>query len=118
MSMRSAEQEGLRFSGATANQYSKSEIDRLKAKAAEVRKLGFKAKAVKSGIREWGCGCYTLMVEPAYFDYEEARRKVAMIRSAESAIDKIRQDAEEKIARLKKEVEEAKAECDKFGIEY
>lgn len=118
MSMRSAEQEGLRFSGATASQYSKSEIDGLKAKAAEARKLGFRAKAVKSGAREWGGGCYVLMVEPAYFDYEEAKRNVPMIRSAEATIDKIRREAEERIAQLKKEVEEAKAECDKFGIEY
>jgi len=118
MSMHSAEQEGLAFSGATANQHRQSEIDRLKAKAAEVRKLGFKAKAVKSGAREWGGGCYVLMVEPAYFDYEEAQRKVAMIQSAEATIDKIRREAEEKIAQLKKEVEEAKAECGRFGIEY
>lgn len=118
MSMRSAEQEGLEFNGATANQYRQSEIDRLKARAAEVRKLGFRAKAVKSGAKEWGCGCYVLMVEPAYFDYEEAQHKVTMIQSVEATIDKIRREAEEKIAQLEKEVEEAKAECDKFGIEY
>lgn len=118
MSMHSAEQEGLRFTGATASQYSQSEIDRLKARAAEVRKLGFKAKAVKSGAKEWGCGCYALMVEPAYFDYEEAQRSVTMIQSAGATIDKIRREAEEKIAQLEKAVEEAKAECDRFGIEY
>lgn len=118
MSMHSAEQEGLTFSGATANQYRQNEIDRLKVRAAKVRKLGFRAKAVKSGVREWGGGCYVLMVEPTYFDYEEAKRKVATIQSAEATIDKIRREAEERIAQLKKEVEEAKIECDKFGIKY
>lgn len=118
MSMRSAKQEGLIFSGFTADRYRQSEIDRLKARAAEARKLGFMAKAVKSNKNEWGCGCYALMVEPAYLDYEGARRKVAMIQSAEATIDKIKREAEEKIAQFEKEVEKAKAECDKFGIEY
>ena len=118
MSMRDAEEEGLVFQGGTANCWDSDEIEKLKQEAKEIRKLGFKAKAVKSNRGEWGCGSYVLMVEPSWFDYDHANRTKWMITELDKRIAEIRAEAEAEVAKITAEANEIKAVCDKYGIKY
>ena len=118
MSMRDAEQEGLHFQGATARDWRPEEVEALKAKAKAIRKLGFKAKAVKSNKNEWGCGSYVLMVEPNYFEYENASRQLWKVLKEEETVAEIQRKADEDIAKFRKECAEIKAVCNKYGIDY
>lgn len=118
MNMYQAEQEGLQFQGGTANEYRKDEIEKLKQRAKEIRKLGFKARAIKSGVNEWGGGCYVLMVEPNYMEYQEAVRGVSRIQGANARIASVKEQAEKEINQIVTETERLKALCDKYGVNY
>lgn len=118
MSMRDAENEGLVFQGGTARCWDTNDINRLKERAKEIRKLGFKAKAVKSNKNEWGCGDYVLMVEPSWFDYDRANSKKWMIAELDKRVAEIRAKAEAEVAKITTETNEIKATCDKYGIKY
>lgn len=118
MGMYDAENEGLVFHGATARYWRDEEVAKLKDKAKEIRKLGFKAKTVKSLKSEWGCGDYVLMVEPKYQEYRSAAEHVFLIQNAEERITKVQVEADKKIAQIKDEVTYWKDVCDKFGIKY
>lgn len=118
MSMTSAENEGLVFQGKTADSWNSNAVADLKAYAAKIRKMGFKAKAVKSNKNEWGCGSYVLMVEPAYLDYERAKDKVGYIQREQEMIDKIKAEAEVKIAEIRERANHYRTLCDKYNIKY
>ena len=118
MSMRDAENEGLVFQGATADCWDNKKVENLKQRAKEIRKLGFKAKAVKSNKNEWGCGSYVLMVEPEYENYEYTLTYKWMVTERENRIQAIRDKAEKEIAELNAKTDEIKAACDKYGIKY
>ena len=118
MSMSTAEREGLVFQGMTAESWQTERLERLKKKAAEIRKLGFRAKSVKSLQSEWGGGCHVLMVEQKWFEYEHAKQGLKLIQSAGEKARLIREKAEAEVAKLMAEVEEAKKLCDEFGLRY
>lgn len=118
MNMYQAEQEGLQFQGGTANEYRDDEIEKLKQEAKRIRKLGFKARAIKSGRNEWGGGCYVLMVEPNYMEYQEAVRSVSRIQGADARIAVIKEQAEKEVNQVVAETERLKALCDKYGVKY
>lgn len=72
MNQAQAHKEGLVFTGATADTWNKEECAQLRKEAAEIRKLGFKAIIVQSGVKEWGCGSKLLYTDKGYRDYEHA----------------------------------------------
>lgn len=118
MSMTSAEQEGLRFQGGTADEWRDDEVMRLKQRAKEIRKLGFRAKAVKSNKSEWGCGSYVLMVEPRYFDYENAMANLWRVQDEQYLIEKAQERANMEIETIKQEAAKYRKLCDELGIKY
>lgn len=73
MNERQAREQGLVFNGATASEWRKEEIEKLKTEAKEIRKLGFRAVVVHSGANEWGGGSYLLYTDNDYDDYQIAK---------------------------------------------
>lgn len=106
--MKEAQKEGLVFTGLTAEVDDKEDIAYLKDEANKIRKLGFRALAVKSDMKEWGNGCYCLFVDPMYEKYEQARTyKMSNKKLYEDRKKKLQEEYEKKLAEI--ENEEAKA---------
>lgn len=69
MNEKEARKEGLTYAGPTANPWNKEECEKLKAQAAEIRAMGFRAVVVQSGATEWGGGHKLLYVDRNYMTY-------------------------------------------------
>lgn len=108
MNMKEAQKEGLVFTGLTAEVDDKEDIAYLKDEVNKIRKLGFRALAVKSGMKEWGNGCYCLFADPMYEKYEQAKTyKMNNNIYYEDRKKKLQEEYEKKLAEI--EDEEAKA---------
>lgn len=115
MNEKQASLEGLQFEGGSASPWNAKECEKLRKEAAEIRKMGYRAVVVQSGLKEWGGGSKLLYVEHDYAIYKwmknnEARsdeqREIAW---AEERCRKIMEEAREKQAQLDKRVSEARA---------
>lgn len=72
MNEREAQNQGMYFVGNTADPWDEQKIAKLKELAQQIRKLGFRAVVVKSGVREWGGGDYVLYADKDYNNYRRA----------------------------------------------
>ena len=105
MNEAAARKEGLQFEGGSASPWDAEECKELRCKAAEIRKLGFRAIVVQSGANEWGGGSKLLYVEPDYSTYKWVKENEAHIeekREISWAEEQCRKIMEE--ARLKQDV--------------
>lgn len=72
MTENQAERDGLEFKIETGDvAYTQRDLDRLKKRANDIRKAGYRAVVVKGNVSDWGAGARLLYVDPDYSLYEE-----------------------------------------------
>lgn len=103
MNERQAREQGLVFNGATASEWRKEEIEKLKTEAKEIRKLGFRAVVVHSGANEWGGGSYLLYTDNDYDDYQIAKGYTAYVNNEELYLKKAEEEYLKKVEEIKAE---------------
>lgn len=113
MNERQCKEQGLVFSGHTANRYKEEEISKLRERAKQIKKLGFRAIVAKSGTNEWGCGDYILYVEDDYWFYETAKSYQYYVDSEERFIEDVRKRAEQEIAKIREKAAYHRANLEK-----
>lgn len=114
MNERQAEKEGLRFEGSSARPWDEKQVEQLKKEASEIRKQGFRAVVVESGIHEWGGGSRLLYTDPDYQLSKWLERNASLsiekyyIREAEKECIRIMEEAHLKQAKIDQVVADAR----------
>ena len=103
MNERKARQQGLEFEGASACEWDEEKIEELKAEAKRIRKLGFRAVVVHSGVNEWGGGSYLLYTDNDYYNYQIAKSYTAYVNNEELNLKKVEEEYLKKVEEIKAE---------------
>lgn len=122
MNEKEARKEGLSYAGPSANPWNKEECEALKAEAAAIRKMGFRAVVVQSGATEWGGGHKLLYVDDLYLTYKYLKQDMErsdgqkIIAAAEARCAEIMERARHEQEVLDKRVADKRAKLVEAGF--